>query len=271
MKSLVIFICCATFANARIFQCVFGTQSWMYIGDEVYSCIATISFYGNPSVLEDVLGNHMARKNLSDVEGLIVAHQKLGQIPTNLEEFFPNLKGVDFSNSELLMISSADLKVLPNIVWFRVWKNQIISIDSDLFKHNPDLQYIDFDANWLQNVGFNLLGELRNLRLVEFNQNPCISTFASTPMAIYDLNIQLSISCPPLDTTTTELITQRPTTTQFPEECSVRCTLGDETDELRREVANLNYKVKTYEERLSELEKQMREIWANPGFQSSKN
>lgn len=262
----------------------------------IYTCTASTTYFGNPSVLEEVIGMHKPGKSHKDVEGLELKNQKLSEIPGNLAEWFPNLVAVDFTSTEILTISSADLQPFAELVHLRVRKNKIVSLDGDLFQHNPNLQLIDFNENRLQNVGFNLFGELRHLKGAGFGSNPCINEEASNPQRIFELNQELPISCPPKETTTTELAE---TTTQIPEDCSLRCTLGDETDELKSEVAKVNEKleaqdkiiaelrasnarltydtnglksnvveqsliISSHEQRFIELEKQMREIVAAP-------
>jgi hypothetical protein len=267
MKFFVFFfLCFATIASAKIFECSFGLNEWSFIGSEIYSCQATIVFFGNSSNLEDVQGNHMMGKSNADVEGLFLMSQRLNEIPGNLGQFFPNLKGIDFTKAELLTLSAYHLEPFVDLVYFRAWRNNLVSIDGDLFHHNTKLQYIDFDGNLLEHVGYNLLGELRWLQTVDFNSNPCINVAATTPLAISNLNQQLPISCPPLattttTTTTTEIITERPTTTtQLPEPCSLRCTLGDEFDELRSEVAKLNLKTISQSEAIETTKAEVTEL-----------
>lgn len=44
--------------------------------------------------------------------------------------------------------------------------------DGDLFDYNPRLRHIDFDQNLLQHVGFNLMSNLHQLEMADFNRNP---------------------------------------------------------------------------------------------------
>jgi protein-tyrosine-phosphatase len=195
----------------------------------------------------------MGKSNV-DVEGLFLMSQRLNEIPKNLGQFFPNLKSIDLTKAELLTLSAFHLEPFVDLIYFRAWANNLVSIPGDLFHHNTKLQYIDFDGNRLQHVGYNLLGELRSLQTVDFNYNPCINIVATTPLTISNLNQLLPISCPPLaTTTTTKIITETPTTTtQFPEQCSLRCTLGDEFDKLKSEVAKLNLKTVSQSEAIEE-------------------
>jgi len=91
---------------------------------------------------------------------------------------------------------------------------------------------------------------------VNMISNPCIDAFAGTPAEVQLLINQLIEQCPPLDITTI------PTTTE-PIDCPVRCTINEETDELQRQVAEMN-------ERIIELERRLNEITAPPPTQSVK-
>lgn len=87
-----------------------------------------------------------------------------------------------------------------------------------------------------------LLSDLSKLIYVDFRFNPCINTYASSPQAIENLKAQLLTQCPPLEISTLSTTTAN--------SCSARCSINEETDDLRA--------------RIEELEKTVRELRANP-------
>jgi hypothetical protein len=209
-----------------VIRCNFKMATFAQVTDFVYTCGGSVTFYGNSGVIDEVEGDHQNGKDNEYVEGFELRTSRVNSIPRNLSEQFKNLKAMDFTNSDILTLSAGDLQQFPELVTFVVWMNKIISIDGDLFMYNPKLRLIDFDDNLLENVGHNLIGNLRWLKSAAFQNNQCISTSANSPAALFELNANLPVKCPPLTATTTEV---SQTTPQPPGDCSIRCTLGDKS------------------------------------------
>jgi Leucine rich repeat len=258
------------------FQCKFRIVSWTLIGNQ-YGCDPTVTIKNRGNVLVEVSGSHMTGKSNSDVKILDVWSQKsLLQMPKNIESFFPNLIGIEFANGNISSISVDDLKAFPNLKVLSFGYNLLTSLDGNLFIQNPKLQWISFSDNKITNVGYNLLSGLNELDQVYFNDNPCVNKVATTPFELSELKSFLRTSCPPLVSTQTPMTTTMLPTTQCPSGCLERIeTLQNgfeaENLELREKVAELNGEtmnlyqvVAVYEERLTELERQIREINSNP-------
>ena len=259
MKIILVIFSILTFSKtyALIIDCVFDMIDWAYVENRVYSCDGRTIERGTEGNIEKISGSHMGGKTNNDVEGFNFEKQDISLIPKNTADVFPNLKCLNFFESNLLTISATDLQPFPELLVFAVMSNKIVSVDGDLFTHNLKLRYIDFDLNQLENVGHNLLGHLNQLKIADFNRNPCIKRLASTSAQIQELNILLPIHCPPLAPTTTKPAPT--TTTKSPEICSLRCTLNDEVSELKRSNFDL-------QERLDEVEKKLREVIGSPNW-----
>lgn len=102
----------------------------------------------------------------------------------------------------------------------------IASIDGDLFQNTKKIQEISFIRGQFRNVGENLLDGLNDLKIADFQWNPCVNFYANSPEKIQELKLLFMVPCPPATTAaaTTEA------------ECSVRCSLTREFDELRWKV-----------------------------------
>lgn len=260
-------------AQALVIQCDFLMRPWLYLETEyVYTCDGKILEKGNESVVERVEGTHLPGLTNNHVVGFNFHSQEISSIPRNISNYFPSILGLNFYRSFISVISADDLKPFPQLIYFRVMSNKIFSIDGDLFMHNLNLHYIDFDQNLLRNVGHNLLGNLSQLRTVDFQRNPCINSHVTTPDEIRALNDLLPINCPPLPTTTTEAI--QTTTSKSPEVCSLRCTLNDEVSKLQQsnsiktvEISRLSDAFEELQVRVVEVEKQLRELMGSPHWQ----
>lgn len=197
-----------------------------------------------------------------DVKFLAVEFQNLPFIPGNIDSFFPNVRGIEWLSSNLTSISAADLEQFPELLLFSVEHNNLISIDGDLFQHNPLLRWINFSRNQIQHVGLNLFRDLNDLRELYFFNNPCASATARNREDVLSLIDELPILCPPLPTTTTER----------PPECPVAClTHIESSDEKISEmslqiadheatISELDSEVKILTERLLDLERIVREM-----------
>jgi hypothetical protein len=254
--------------------------------------------------LQGVSGDHLDGKVNADVVFLsLFLSANLSHMSTNIESFFPNLRGISWYSVNLRFISAEDLKPFPNIVTFAVTTNKLVTIDGDLFKYTPKLQWIVFANNLIEHVGENLLTDLKDLVHVHFGNNVCIAFMANTPEALVELKQMLPVKCPPAPLTTTTILpdtstqvvpdtttTLTTTISTQPPQCSAECMerieklsdkvnevsdsnkiLSSENSELKQQLAihqeiinQLMAAKDKLEERIVELEKQIREIGTNP-------
>lgn len=248
------------FSRGVEFKCnIFKTLVWSSPIGSVYTCDHPEVTEGNDSlIVESIYANHTSRMSNIDVTGLFVTGQmKFQRIPARIEMFLPNLKVLLWDYGNLTSITSDELRPFPELKLLSLFKNKIVSLDSDLFQYTPKLFEIDFAWNLLANVEFDLLANLNELTYAYFYNNPCIDVIAQGPEAILELKKKLMMQCPPLATTITST-TMSPTTLGF---CDVRCTMNEEVDKLKE---TLDEQSKKNEERFLELEKQMRKIHGQP-------
>lgn len=59
----------------------------------LYFCLSTGEIIGNLTIIEDISGEHLSGKGDEVIEVFYERGQKLQFIPSNLADFFPNLKG----------------------------------------------------------------------------------------------------------------------------------------------------------------------------------
>lgn len=158
--------------------------------------------------LSEVTGEHDGEFTNFDVESLYLRNQNLGHIPSGIEKFFPNLRAIEWHNSNLLEISADDLKPFPELLLFSADTNKVESLDGDLFKNTPNIQSIDFRNNSISYVGDGILVNLNELKFAQFEGNPCVDYCARSFEEIIELNEILPSTCSSATTTrkTSELI-----------------------------------------------------------------
>lgn len=223
--------------DCKVVDCKFGTVNFGFLGS-LYACEATGENTGNLTFIEELRGVHLSGKSHADVEAYR-EYGRLKSIPSNLNNFFPNLKGI-YMYSQSSSPSANDLKPFSNLLWFSSNFGDLTSIDGDLFQHSKKLQGFEFHTIKLENVGENLLSGLNSLRRAKLTYNTCINFDADTPQKIEELKKMLLEQCPPLpqSTSTTTTTTTRPATTTEAQ-CSLPCSLNNDFDELKFEVAEL--------------------------------
>lgn len=260
--------------------CTFNDFTWYPISaGSVYNCYnAQVSISNSATTLESVRGVHQSGKSNTDVKVLYVEEDKTGieRLPSNIEKFFPNLVLIRWVRGSIRTVTAEDLRPFPELTGFSMFYNRIVSLDGDLFQYTPKLEWVDFERNQIANVGEDLLANLENLKRVWFHANTCIDSSAESPQAIQELKQALLTQCPFLVTTQTSSTT---------DDCNVRCTvneeidgltakLGDQSrinDEFQETIQNSERRIHALEdlvaksdERILELEKQVREILSLP-------
>lgn len=179
----------------------------MEIVGKLYSCEATVVSSEDLYELLEVTGEHDSEFTDFDVESLYLRNQNLDHIPSGIEKFFPNLKAIEWHNSNLVEISADDLKPFPELLLFSANTNKVKSLDGDLFKHTANIQSIDFFNNSISYVGDGIFANLNELAFAQFEGNPCVDYCARNFEEIMELNEILPSKC---STTTTRRTTTRP-------------------------------------------------------------
>lgn len=248
--------------SGLVLDCNFNNGSnWILLGN-VYTCQASVR--GEGLEVTQVNGSHLAEKSNNDVIFVTFDPQAndIKYLPRNIESFFPNLRGFRFMATNFLSVSTQDLKPFPNLEYFASFTNKVEVLGGDLFKFNPKMRYVGFSNNLLKSVGYNMLIDLKELEQVDFYNNPCMNAGASNSAGIQNINQQLLTSCMNNVTTsstiqtttegTTTTFTTQETTENTPEVCPIQCQEKFHSFEQR------------YEERIIELEKQIRELNLRP-------
>lgn len=260
-KAITIILCFgfATVAKCTIFKCNYISLNWEFIGDNVYACQAEIIHQGSVETLEAVEGDHQPDKSNFDVGYLSISDQVLNEIPSDVAEFFPNLKSVKFTSTNLMRVSSRNLKQFPNIIVFSASRNKLESLDGDLFKFTPKLQWISFSYNLIKSVGLELLANVPDLEFVDFRDNPCLNVLAEGPQMIEKLKLQL-LGCPPISFISHKALSSNSTD----DECLTRVIeLETEVAKLSNNITDQSEIIATYELKFVTLQNQITQIIAN--------
>lgn len=197
------------------------------------------------TTLESVQGTHLAGRSNADVKGLSVNNDRFSkQLPKKIEAFFPNLIAIRWSEGNLESITADDFRPFPELKLLSFGNNKIASLDEDLFKHTPRLSHIEFFNNRITIVGEDLLSLLKELETVSFSKNRCIDESASTYEKLQEIKQKLLSQCSP-STKTYSSSTEKA--------CNLRCSLDEEFDEIKNQLAEQTLLNANLKEAISEL------------------
>lgn len=92
--------------------------------------------------------------------------------------------------------------------------NDLVTLDGDLFAFTTKLEWISIQSNDLQHIGYDLFSNLNDLTDDWLIDNPCIKAIAGNRREVLELNNQMPLICPPIETTTTSSTSTTPSTTE---------------------------------------------------------
>lgn len=258
-------LCCilavlATLTTGVKIECNYQMAYWSSSLGDFYQCDVQNVYnldVENPETVTAIIGTHVEGKSNTDVRGFYIWRNEMStQIIKNIENFFPNLEIINLQHANIFTIDSSTFEPFKNLFSIDLSSNKLVTLDGDLFRFTPKLQEISFYNNSLQHVGHGLLTGLSNLKVVDFQVNPCIHIEAKTPYDIRQLNLQLPIRCPPSNSTPDPSTTTISSTSE-PNGCPNTCTINEEAQEMKE----MNVEMQN---RIEELEKQMRELNSDP-------
>lgn len=253
MIEVVIAILIFTIATCSgvIIQCTYISQ--LEFNEYRYGCNAVVASFSNPSSIDHINGTHISTNTNNEVQFFVIDpyRHELFTIPKNIEKFFPNLVVFRWFNGHLSAISADDFKPFQKLASLSLTRNNLDTLDGNLFEYSEKLQVIDFSDNPLQHVGYDLFATLGWLERANFTLCDCIDYDALNREEVLQLNDMIPVKCPPLETTT-----YTTTSTKDPgSECSFRCSLNQETSDLKRQVDD-------HEGRICDLENQLNDLRA---------
>lgn len=168
----------------------------VYVKDDVSGtmCTATgIAFKHANDTVTSVDGKSTPLPDIKTVK--FYSPITVDYFPRGLEKVFPNLEAILILGSPLKSIEQSDLKPFGSKLKKLVIKqSEIEKLDSNLFEHNPELRWIEFNENKIKSVGKDLLKSLTLVR-VDFYDNICINKGEKKKDQVQALITELEEKC----------------------------------------------------------------------------
>jgi hypothetical protein len=177
--------------------CEFGfPYEWENIGN-VYACtVKNLTVTVLNENVTNIIGTHEKGKTNSDVHKLNIASSNTCEfLPRGFEKFFPALTGLRIAQAGLVSLTKHDISVFPKLRNCDMFNNRLTILGSDLFEGTPQLDYLYFGDNQLEEIGYDILKPLKNLRKAVFQGNRCIGKNANQRSEIASLQERMNEHC----------------------------------------------------------------------------
>lgn len=158
-------------------ECEFNSFFWSHSSGKICdtSVDKTFSVTTPNRVITSINGEPL--KNFSKkrkIRRLLIEHKTVKFFPKGLGDAFPLLQGIRINNASLKVLTKDDLQPFGGLLELNLARNQIETLESDLFVFNQKLQSVNLDHNKIRIVGEFLLQPLLDLVEVDFRSNSCI-------------------------------------------------------------------------------------------------
>lgn len=179
-------------------QCTWHNQGGWVLSPFPYYCHA-INYYATQrnEIITKVLTPHNVGKTGADVDGIYYGGGTFHYLPLNIDEFFPSLKAFWVTGTGLKEIKSCHLKSYVNLREFHIENCAIEVIESDLFIHNPKLEYVSLHSNKIKYVENNVIQPLSKSIHIDFNKNLCVDLKSNNDAQFRQLEHILEANCKP--------------------------------------------------------------------------
>lgn len=216
---IVSFLCAFalySFAKALVIDCGHQTNSWTNHG-AIEECIVygisvktpqqpitsvklkIIDWFSRNIEKEDETS--VAEENVEDRDKIMSFYIRSSPscyyVPSGIAENFKNVKVLVIAYTGLKAITQADLRPLKKLQNLYIDNNRLTSLDSDLFEHNPNIEYMNLASNQILTIGSSTFEPLKSLQALDFADNICYSKNAKGLENVELLKLDLKANCVP--------------------------------------------------------------------------
>lgn len=206
MKLFLLFVACSICSSLGFTIDCHLNNTFLFDGlDRAYTCgvkhLITNEINRNVSRVNT---EHQRGKTNDDVSTIQIFEKKMEYFPRGFTSFFKNIVAFHAGMNGLKYLEKSDLKDFVKLKFLYLYKNQLETLPSDLFIHNPALEYISFFDNRLTNIGSKTLMPLQSLKIAFFDKNICIDKQATTYEGLLELKLEIAQQC--IETTNEDLM-----------------------------------------------------------------
>lgn len=180
-------------------SCRYDTDTDWWAINNVYFCdLKNDVNITKLSAITSVDGDQLDGYTSADVRGFRAYHRTLHFFPNDLNKFF-NAEKIEFIaiwSTGLREIHQNDLSPFTKLKVLSLWDNDFDTIEYDLLKFNPLIEYIGLGKNKIKFVDGNVFDHLKNLHTLHIDGNTCISNaVAGNKNKVLDLVKEIKDKC----------------------------------------------------------------------------
>ena len=147
------------------------------------------------TLITNVSGTHVTNFQIVDVNSLKIDNQNMKFLPINIAEYFPDLKEIIVSNSNLEYITEKDFRGLTQLSIMFMTNNRLKDLPCGVFDTNKRLEEIHFEENSLSEIGADVFKPLTFLTVAHFRNNNCIDKDAGNSGEVEGLLNEITTKC----------------------------------------------------------------------------
>lgn len=159
--------------------CDYKTDTDWWAINDVYYCDVKfdVEITKSNAVVTSIDGSHSNYNSNADVVGFRAQNVKLHYFPQGLSKFFDaeKIKFIAVWSTGLKEIHQGDLYPFTKLRVLSLWNNDFEVLERDLFKFNPEINYLGLGKNKIKFVDGNVFRPLKNLHSLYIDGNRCIS------------------------------------------------------------------------------------------------
>lgn len=150
-----------------------GTETW------TLSRLQILKLHRSLTEMDQQLNQQMQMK--SKHWTLDIWYVRINYIPINLKAILPKLRAINFWNVRLLSINHQNMHQFgDSLESVHFGRNQLTSLDGNLFKNNLNLKHISFAENPITHIDrkfFKTLKKMKNIKYVDLSNLKCMDHY----------------------------------------------------------------------------------------------
>ncbi|CAG9810774.1 unnamed protein product [Chironomus riparius] len=165
--------------SAIVIDCAFNSKTGYAIIGQVYQCEVqnNLSLLSRDVlVIESATGTHASLKTNDDVISLQIFDKGVQFVPRGLDKVFKNLRSIYIHLSKIQEVRQADLKSLPNLIYFQIRDSELRFIEDGIFDFNPNLEVVWLINNKIFHFDTNVFKNLNKISWLGLTSNVCMNT-----------------------------------------------------------------------------------------------
>lgn len=199
----LIFVCAvfitlstSKFAFSLNVECGFeNAYYWNVFGGRPYGCIIA-NIQGTKNLKENItITNYNESASYDAVKVIEIRSGFSNYVPTGFDKYFDNVEGFSMYKTEVVELSSDELKQFPKLREFWIYFNLLEYLPANLFEHNPALEFIGFEHNKIKVIEPEIFDYIPKLFGFQLRGNKCIDRYVSEKRLIKLFKREITKKC----------------------------------------------------------------------------